>query len=62
MLSEILKNKKITTSRLSEMTGISKRTLEHYRAGTRQMNLINGLLIADALEIDPHDLINEARS
>lgn len=50
-----------TTIRLANETGISKRTLDHYRNGTRQMNLINGLKIADALGIDPHELIKEVR-
>ena len=46
-----------TTQQLSNATGISKRTLDHYRDGTRQISLINGIKIADALDIDIHKLI-----
>lgn len=59
MLNQIMNELGWTTVRLSLETGIPKRTLDHYRNGTRQMNLVNGLKIADALGIDAHELIKE---
>lgn len=59
MLNQIMTKKGVSTVQLSTMTGIPKRTLDHYRSGTRQMNLLNGLKIADALEVEPWDLIRD---
>lgn len=59
ILKEICKERKITSQELSNRTGISKRTIEEYRSRRKEPSLSNGLKIADALEIDPHDLIQE---
>lgn len=58
-IGEIMKEKKITTKELSELTGISSRTISEYRNKNRlrEPSLSNGLKIADALKVDPHDLI-----
>lgn len=57
-LDVILKEKEVTTAKLAELTGISKRTLDEYRCGRRsQPSFENGLKIADALGIDPHELL-----
>lgn len=58
MLDEVMKELKITTKALSEMTGIPKQTLDAYRAGRREPSLSIGLRIADALRVDPHRLIS----
>ena len=59
MLNKIMLDLNWSTLKLSDITGIPKRTLDHYRNGTRQMSLVNGLKIADALKIDPHTLVKE---
>lgn len=61
VLSEIMKEKKITSQQLSDMCGISKRTIDEYRNNNRskEPSLSKGLKIADALGIDPHELIKE---
>jgi DNA-binding Xre family transcriptional regulator len=60
MLNKIMVELGWSTQRLANETGISKRTLDHYRDGTRQMNLVNGLKIADALGVDAHELIRDS--
>lgn len=60
MLDEVLKELQVTTKKLAEMTGISQRTLEGYRAGRREPSLSAGLKIADALGVDPHRLVKDA--
>lgn len=57
MLSDVLNEKKISTNQLAILTGISKRTLDHYRDMSRKISLENGLKISDALGIDPHELL-----
>lgn len=57
MLSKIMKEKGISTSRLSELTGISARTIAGYRCERREPSLTNGLIMAAALNIDPYELI-----
>lgn len=59
MLKELMKEKDISTSQLSEITGISKRTLEGYISRRRKISFENGLKIADALGVDPKLLIKE---
>lgn len=60
ILREIMKEKNITSQALADKTGISKRTIDEYRSGRRkEPSLSNGLKIADALGIKPHDLIKE---
>ena len=58
-MDQIMKSKGITNKALAEATGISQRTIEAYRSGRREPSLSNGLAIADALGIDPHDLISD---
>lgn len=61
ILREILNEKNITTQSLADKTGISKRTIDEYRSSRRkEPSLSNGLKIADALGIDPHELFKEA--
>ena len=55
-LSEIMKEKKVTSKKLAELTGISQRTIEGYRAERREPTVRNGLIIAAALEVDPYEL------
>lgn len=58
-LTKIMKEKKIKSKDLAEKTGINQRTLEGYRIGRGKLSLENGLKIAEVLEIDPHDLLEE---
>ena len=55
-LSEVMEEKKITTKKLAELTGISQRTLEAYRSGRRDPGFKTGLIIAKALDVDPYYL------
>lgn len=57
MLNEIMKKKKITTQELADKTNIKKRTLDHYRSGRREPSLSKGVKIAEALEVEPRELI-----
>ena len=58
-LTEIMKEKNVTTQELSEKTGIPKTTINEYRgARKKEPSLSRGLLIADALGIDPHELFD----
>ena len=59
VLGEIMKDKKITSQQLADRCGISKRTIDEYRNRSKEPSLSKGLKIADALEIDPHELIKE---
>ena len=60
ILAEIMKEKNITSQELSDETGIPKRTIDEYRSSRRkEPSLSNGLKIADALGIDPHNLYQE---
>jgi len=59
-ISEICKEKGITTQQLNDLTGIPYRTLEGYRASRSEPSLSVGLKIADALGVDPHELFIEA--
>jgi len=60
-LSEIMKEKKVSSKQLEEMTGISVRTIEGYRSGRREPNLKNGLIIAKALDLDPYELYDDIK-
>lgn len=59
MLNRIMTKDGVSTVQLHVLTGIPKRTLDHYRSGTREMSLVNGLKIADALHVEPWELILE---
>ena len=60
ILKEIMQERNITSQALADLTGISKRTIDEYRSARRkEPSLSNGLKIADALNIDPHELLTE---
>ena len=60
MLDEIMRDKKITSRELAEKTGIPKRTIDDYRGSRKkEPSLSRGIKIADALGIDPRDLIKK---
>lgn len=60
ILKEVMVEKNITSRELAEKTGISKRTIDEYRGSRRkEPSFSNGLKIADALEVDPHELIKD---
>ena len=46
-----------TSEWLSIETGISKRTIDSYRAGVREPSFSNGLKISKALNVNPYDLL-----
>lgn len=59
-LSDIMKEKNITSQELAEKTGIPKRTIDEYRGSRKkEPSLSKGLKIADALNVDPRDLVKE---
>jgi putative transcriptional regulator len=58
-IAEIMVEKGITSKKLAELTGISQRTIESYRANRIQPSLKAGLYIAKALGISPYDLLDE---
>lgn len=58
-IADIMKEKKITSQQLADATGISKRTIEGYRAGRREPSLSVGLAIAKALNVDPYNLLDK---
>ena len=63
MIGEIMKKKSVTSQQLSEMTGIKKQTIDSYRPPRmKEPSLSNGIKIADALGVDPHELIGEIDS
>ena len=58
VLREVMLDKNITSKTLSEKTGIPKRTIDEYRGSRRkEPSLSKGLKIADALGVDPRELI-----
>lgn len=59
-LTEIMQERGVTSKNLAKLTGIPKTTINEYRsARKKEPSLSRGLKIADALGIDPHDLIKE---
>lgn len=56
-LDALMRERGLTAADLVEMTGISKRTIQSYRQGARGYGLGQGLRIADALGVDPHELL-----
>lgn len=46
-----------TSQWLSDETGISKRTIDSYRVGSREPSFSNGLKISKALNLNPYDLL-----
>ena len=59
MLKEICSESGISSQELSQKTGIPKRTIDEYRTRRKEPSLSRGLKLADALGIDPHELIKE---
>lgn len=60
MIGDIMKKKNVTSQQLSDMTGIKKQTIDSYRPPRmKEPSLGNGLKIADALGVDPHELIKK---
>lgn len=60
ILKEIMEEKKITSQALADKTGISKRTIDEYRGARRkEPSLSNGLKIAEALGVDPRELMKK---
>ena len=60
MLKEILIEKKVSQSELSRRTGINLRQVQKMVSGEYKMENITGknlLAIADALDVDPHKLL-----
>lgn len=57
-LTNVMKEKKVTTEQLAKMSGINKRTLDNYRNGHREMSLETGLRIAKLLEVSPYRLLD----
>lgn len=60
-MTKVMKEKGVTTQKLSELTGINKRTLDNYRSSHRKMSLQTGLVIAKALDADPYDLLDDEK-
>ncbi|MGN0170676.1 MAG: helix-turn-helix domain-containing protein [Lachnospiraceae bacterium] len=59
-LNDVMKKKKITSQALADRSGIPKRTIDEYRSGRRKEPAFStGLKIAEALEVDPRELIKE---
>ena len=59
ILKEIMEEKKITSQALADKTGIPKQTIDQYRSGRREPSFTKGIIIAQALDVDPRDLIKE---
>ncbi len=55
-LTKTMKEKKITSKKLAEMTGINLRTIEDYRQERIEPSVKKGLIIANALGVDPYEL------
>lgn len=59
-ISEVMQEKGVTTEKLSLATGIPKTTINEYRSSRKkEPSLSRGLKIADALGVDPHDLLEK---
>lgn len=59
ILKEIMEEKKITSQALADKSGIPKQTIDQYRSGRREPSFTNGIIIAQALGVDPRELIKE---
>lgn len=57
LLNQIMSEKGVSARMLSQHTGIPKQTIDAYRQNRRTFSLINALLIADALNVSPYDLV-----
>lgn len=61
ILREVAKKLGVTSQEIADKTGIPKTTINEYRTRRKEPSLSNGLKIADALGIDPHDLLSEGK-
>lgn len=62
-IKELLEERGMTVQNLADDVGVSKRTLDPYIAGKSKWRNARGHLliaVADALEVDPHALIEKA--
>lgn len=60
-LKELIKAQGYTTAEFAEQAGVSKRTLDMYVSGARDFTntpVWLAVKVADALEIDIHDIID----
>ena len=61
-LKQLLKEKGYTVQEFSELSGLSKRSLDIYMSGKRKFDKTQfwfALKVADTLDIDPHELLEE---
>ena len=59
-LKDIRKSKKITQSKLSEISGVNLRTLQDYEQGKKDINKVAGITLyklSEALECKIEDLL-----
>lgn len=59
ILKKIMEEKSITSQALADKSGIPKQTIDQYRTGRREPSFTKGIIIAQALGVDPRDLIKE---
>ena len=60
-IKQLLVERNMTVQSLADKAGVSKRTLDPYISGKADWKNARGfilLAVADALEVDPHVLIN----
>lgn len=58
-LGKVMTEKNITSQALAEKAGIPKQTIDQYRTGRREPSFTKGMIIAEALGVDPRELIEE---
>lgn len=58
-LDQMMKAQGMTAQKLSEVSGVNKRTIEAYRSGRREPSLRAGLKIAEALNVSPYDILED---
>lgn len=60
-LNDLLKQRNLTAQALSDLSGVSRRTIEQYMSGRRIIGNAQAHIvidIADALQVHPRDLID----
>ena len=58
-LRKVMTDKNITSQALAEKTRIPKQTIDKYLTGRRDTSFTKGMIISDALGVDPRELIEE---
>ena len=61
-LKELRQAAGISQAELAKLSGINKRMIEHYEQGFKDLSKAafeTGLRIAEALDVDPRDLLNK---